>query len=151
MKAAVLYSAGMFIGGVVMPGVGIGHLFLPVFGYAPSVVEQLEPELVNHFYFLTTYSLCAFFMTQGGLSLWLARRPASTVARQVAAVLMFWWWWRLVLEIQYPVEIAVFGIGELTKILIPVILLAAAGYTLALLAGSIAVKQGYERGLACRD
>jgi len=83
--------------------------------------------------------------------LWLARRPASTVARQVAAVLMFWWWWRLVLEMQYPVEIAIFGIGELTKIMIPVIILAAAGYTLALLAGSIAAKQGDERGLPCRD
>lgn len=151
MKATVLYSAGMFIGGVVMLGVGIGHVFLPIFGYTPSVVDQLESELANHFYFLTTYSLCAFFMIQGGLSLWLARRPASTVARQVAAVLMFWWWWRLVLEMQYPVEIAIFGIGELTKIMIPVIILTAAGYTLALLAGSIAAKQGDERGLPCRD
>gem|GEM_PF-5587664 len=140
----------MFIGGMVMLGVGIGHVFLPVFGYAPSVVEKLEPTLANHFYFLTTYSLCAFFMTQRGLSLWLARRPASTVARQVAAVLIFWWW-RLVLEMQYPVEIAIFGIGELTKIMIPVIIPAAAGYTLALLAGSIAAKQGHERGLPCRE
>jgi hypothetical protein len=141
MKVRTYYAGGISLGGLSMVAVGIMHIFLPTFGYSPEVVARLGPALADHFYYLATYALCAFFLTQGAFSLWLAGRPPFLAGLMAAAALALWWWWRLILEVLYPVKVTLFGVEDPTRILIPAIMLAAAGYTLALVSGAYALKR----------
>jgi hypothetical protein len=132
MIALSLHARGMFVGGLLMLVIGVGHIFLPAFGYPASVLAGFDPAAAAHFHFLVTYALCAFFLTQGVFSLWLVSRKPSGASAGVAFCLASWWWWRLCLEAGFPVEIPIFGIARPTIVLTSIILAAAVSYTAAL-------------------
>ncbi len=142
MSGPNLYASGLAVGGCLMLMIGIGHLFLPTWGYDPALVASLGAPLADHFYYLATYALCAFFLTQGGLSLWLAWRPPSRTGLAVATALAIWWWGRLYLEGRYPVVVALFGIERPTSLLTVVIGLAALAYSATVGAGVRLWRQG---------
>lgn len=48
--------------------IGVGHMFMPEWGYAPSAVAGMADLVEEHFYYLGTYAIGSFLLAFGIMS-----------------------------------------------------------------------------------
>ncbi|MBX2801746.1 MAG: hypothetical protein KTR31_28970 [Myxococcales bacterium] len=97
------------LAGCVVLSIGAAHLVMPTWGYDSEVVGALAPEVKAHFHDLGTYAIGVFLIAFGALSLAFSRRPSAEGAL-FCAVMVAVWSIRLLLELLFPVELALFRV-----------------------------------------
>lgn len=96
------------VGGIITVVIGIGHIFMPQFGYDSTVPESMKPAIQAHFYYLGTYAICCFLLAFGFLSIFLSRFKASVLTVVFTNIMAMVWIIRAALEFRFPVELKIF-------------------------------------------
>jgi len=104
-------STPLGLAGTIVCLIGGAHLFLPTHGYARAATDGFAPAAREHFYFLGTYAIAGFLLSLGALSLVFSRLPGPQT-RAFAGVMTLLWSARFVLELAYPVDLALFGVAR---------------------------------------
>jgi predicted anti-sigma-YlaC factor YlaD len=102
MRSAVLVRGALLFGGAATAMIGVGHIFMPAAGYAPSIAQGMTPDVRDHFYFLGTYAICGFLLSFATLSLYFSAQRYGPASLVVCSVLAMFWSGRVVLELIYP-------------------------------------------------
>jgi len=121
----------MVTGGLIPLVVGIGHLFLPRFGFEAEILAQFDPETRAHFVELALYAIASFLLAFAGLSFYFAGHMQLLTSRIFAFVMSAVWLVRAALEVMFPVEISLFGMKDLSFRIIVISLVAAVLYFMA--------------------
>ena len=130
-----LLRPALAVGGLITGLIGIGHIFMPVFGYDGAVPLSMPPAERAHFYYLGTYAICGFLLSFAVLSLHFARSDQVRAARAVCAVLALFWTGRAILEVLYPVDLRLFVLASPHTVLLPVIGFLALTYAAGAISG----------------
>jgi hypothetical protein len=126
-----LTTASLRMAGGLLLLIGIGHMFMPEWGYAPSVVAGMTAVVEAHFYHLGTYAIGSFLMAFGIMSLVHARQPDSATTHAFTTVMGLVWVFRVALEFQYPVRLTIFVLHDPHPVLAPLLILIAGCFSVA--------------------
>lgn len=135
MNTQTVQRAALAFGGAVTMMIAIGHIFLPNWGYDPTIRECMATPVQDHFYYLATYGICTFLFAFAALSLYFAWRVENSATTFISLLLAFIWVARFVLEFIYPVELSMFFLREPHPVLTSVIGATAFAYVVAALKG----------------
>ena len=107
-----LTSVSLRVAGVLVTTIGVGHIFMPTFGYRGAVPSGMEPAIREHFYFLGTYAICCFLLGFGVLTLMASKEPRARATQLFSGVMTGVWAFRFVLELRYPVSVPIFFLED---------------------------------------
>jgi hypothetical protein len=122
-------------GGLILV-IAIGHLFMPTLGYSPGVIRGMTASVLDHFYYLGTYAICAFLFGFAALALAFSVTPRTSGTRLFSAVMTLVWVTRLSLELAFPVEVRIFVLERPHSVLVVVLLVITLSFFVAALAGA---------------
>lgn len=129
---------GLLVSGSLIPLIGIGHIFFPVYGYDGTVQAffRQSPPIADHFYYLATWAICNFLLFMGITTIYIGwsaklRIQSPGFIRFFCLLSAVLWLLRLLLELRYPVQLSLFGIAAPTNNLIIVLSIIVAGFVLA--------------------
>ena len=113
--------------------VAVGHVFMPLYGYEPSVVAGLPPRVADHFYYLGTWAICSFLFFVAAISFlmsWPAgrMRDAQGLRLRFGLLSVGLWGVRLLLELVYPVDLNIYFLDHPHRSLTVVLSLILLGY-----------------------
>lgn len=128
-----LLQISLRLGGVITLTIGLAHLLFPSAGYDRTISESMSPLIRDHFYYLATYAIAAFLLSLGTISLLFSRLNHLPSAIAIACVLAVLWSARFILELAYPVEVALFVVPRPSTLIVPTIGLLAVLYIFAVL------------------
>lgn len=111
--------------------IGVGHMFMPEWGYAPSAVAGMSDLVEEHFYHLGTYAIGSFLLAFGIMSFVHARQPGSESTLAFTAVMGLVWVFRVALEFHYPVRVRIFMLHNPHPVLAPFLILIAGCFGVA--------------------
>lgn len=126
-------SLGLRVGGMLIVAIGIGHIFLPTYGYRAAAAEDMQLAVRNHFYYLGTYAICIFLIAFGALALFASKAPGTAATRVFSAVMAVVWGLRLGLELRYPVELPIFFLEHPHPVLVLVLAVVFGAFMVATL------------------
>lgn len=129
MLTPALTNLATRISGLLVLAIGLAHFLLPTLGYAPEALAAIPEAQREHFVYLGTYSIAFFLVSFAVMTLIADRNAASRPMTVFLGLMVVTWWARLMLEVIYPVELSLFFVAEPHPMLIPVLLVIAAGYT----------------------
>ena len=115
-------------GGILVSIIGVGHIFMPEFGYEKNIPASMDTEISNHFYYLGTYAICSFLLSLGIISIYLSRKNYRDISLTICSIWALLWTSRFILEIIYPVKLKLFFLTNPTQVLTPFIGLIALIY-----------------------
>lgn len=121
----------LVLAGLVPLAVGIMHLFLPSFGFDDAVLAQFTPASRSHFVDLALYAIAVFLLAFAFLTFYFAARVESSGAIVFSVVQSVVWVLRSILEVIFPVEIALFGMTGLSPRILGVSIAAALLYAVS--------------------
>lgn len=104
----------MIIGGLIPLSIGIMHLFLPLHGFDSVITDAMDAKVRTHFVDLSLYAIAVFLIGFAFISLITGISPINRMSFAIALVMTFIWFMRSFLEILYPVELALFGMHDLS-------------------------------------
>ena len=112
----------MTAGGVLTASIGIGHIFMPDYGYDGYIAHGMPQLVRDHFYYLGTYAICLFLLSFAGLSLYFSRFSYPKATAIVATVFSMFWVLRALLEVRFPVSLRIFFLQNPHTVLLPVMI-----------------------------
>lgn len=124
-------ASSLRVAGGLLLLIGIGHMFMPEWGYAPSAIAGMSNLVAEHFYFLGTYAIGSFLLAFGIMSFVHARQPDSQSTLAFATVMALLWALRVALEFQYPVRLSIFGLQNPHPVLLPILITIAGCFGVA--------------------
>jgi hypothetical protein len=123
------------VAGTLVSLIAIGHIFMPAFGYPDTVTSGMPVAIKEHFYYLGTYAICTFLFAFATLTFYHARTAGTPAARVFSATMAAVWWLRVALEFSYPVDVPIFFLDRPHPVLVPVLLIIAIAFTMAVVTG----------------
>lgn len=113
-KLDLLPGLFLFFGGLIPFAIGVAHLFLPSYGFDRSVLDGFSAEIRNHFVYLSLYAIASFLLCFGFFSFYMSFRPVSEATAVFNLLMVLVWGTRTLLEVLYPVELALFQVQNPT-------------------------------------
>jgi hypothetical protein len=138
MNATMLTSTSLRLAGGLILLIGIGHIFMPEWGYTSVATAGMTTTAKEHFYFLGTYAICAFLLAFGILSVLQARVPLHPTTLAFSTVMALLWICRLFLEFAYPVRLRIFVLENPHPLLVLILATIAVCFIVAAWAGRLA-------------
>lgn len=112
MKNSKMIRLFLWLGGSVPFIIGVAHLFLPTWGFDPKVIGEFPPEVRAHFVDLSLYAIASFLLAFAALSFYFAMATITRATFVFNIIMFFVWGIRTILEILFPVELALFGVAN---------------------------------------
>lgn len=141
LKLQTVIKWSLLVGGLLCTLIGTGHIFMPTLGYSAHLVQNMPPEVSDHFYYLGTYAICSFLLGFGIISIYLSSVPFSTNTLVISFVLTMIWISRAMMEFIYPVELKIFMLDAPHSVLAVIITFLAILYSMAVICGYLLLKK----------
>lgn len=119
------------ISGLVPLAIGIMHLGLPTWGFDSAVTGAMTPEMQDHFINLALYAIAVFLLAFSIISFFVAKLPVSRLSVLIGLVFAAVWIVRGMLEILFPVNIALYGMKGMSHAITVVSFLTGMSYVFA--------------------
>lgn len=130
--------------GLMVLAIGLAHMAMPSFGYAPNVLAAIPEPQRDHFVFLGTYAIGFFLLSFGVTTLFADPRSRNTLETVFFGSMVVVWGARLLLEFIYPVDLSLFFVANPHPMLVAAISLIWAGYIVGFLSRVLRTDRRFE-------